>query len=114
MLKDSWLPRKKIPELDEYALYEKIIPVDDKGRCILSEQVGKEKTRMIVLRRKCNELCKALTDEEIQNILNIKKVFERPLEEVRAFLYEVYSGCTMIVLCLHLKLCSAYQVIGAR
>ena len=85
---------EKIPQLDEYALCEKVIPVDDKGRCILSEQVGKEKTSDGRPKSwKCNELCKAFTDEEIQNILNIKKVFERPLEEVRAFLYEMDSGC---------------------
>ena len=92
-VKRCLVTQEKIPELDEYTLYEKVIPVDDKGRCILSEPVGKEKTSDDHPKNwKCNELCKALTDEEIQNILNIKKVFQRPLEEVRAFLYEVNSG----------------------
>ena len=53
----------------------------------MSQQFGKEKTS------DDRELCKPLIDEEIQSILNIKKVFERPFEKVKAFLYEVDSGC---------------------
>ena len=42
---------------------------------------------------KCCKLCKTLTDEEIYEILNIKRAFERFLGKVRAFLNEINSGC---------------------
>ena len=82
----------KCPEIDECALHYMAIPVDEKGRCflvnengccVLSEQVGEEKTSDDCLKHwKCCELCKTLTDQEIDEILTIKKVFERPLEEI--------------------------------
>ena len=73
--------KAKCPEVNECALYDMVIPVDEKGRCVLSETVGKERTSDDHSKNwKCCELCKALTDQEIDEILNIKKVFERPLE----------------------------------
>ena len=81
-------------QVNECALYDMAIPVDEKGRCVLSKEVGKERTSDERPKNwKCCELCKALTDQEIDEIFNIKKVFERPLEEIKAFLHEINSGC---------------------
>ena len=49
----------KCPEVDECALHYTTIPVDKKGRCVLSEQVGEEKTCDDRPKHwKCCELCK--------------------------------------------------------
>jgi len=86
--------KENYPGLDECSLYNMVIPVDKRSRCVLSEQVGEEKTSDDRPKSwKCSKLCKALTDQEIGEIMNIKKVFERPLEEVRAFLHEIDFGC---------------------
>jgi len=42
---------------------------------------------------KCCELYKTLTNQEIDKILTIKKVYERPLEEIWTFLHEIDAGC---------------------
>ena len=82
------------PEPHEIALYSMVIPVDERGRCVLAEEVGTGRTTDARPKSwRCCELCKQLTDEEISEILLIKLAFERPLEEVRAFLQEFDCGC---------------------
>jgi len=75
-------------------LYDITIPMDENGHCIFSEPIGPEKTKDDHPKNwKCCELCKALTDHEIDGIINIKIVFDRPMKEIRAFLHEIDSGC---------------------
>ena len=74
-------------------MYDTAIPVYEKGRCVLSEHVDEQITSDGHPKNWKCKLCKTLTDEEINEILNIKTVFERSLEEVRAFLHEINSGC---------------------
>jgi len=51
----------KCPKVYECALYDITIPVDENRRCVLSEQIGLEKTKNDRPKNwKCCELCKAL------------------------------------------------------
>jgi len=62
----------KCQEVHECGLYDITIPVDENGCCILSEPIGLEKDDR-PKNWKCSELCKALTDHEIDGIIYIKK-----------------------------------------
>ena len=84
----------KSPKANECPLYTTVIPVDETGRCVLAEEIGISKTSDDRPKSwRCSEFCKQLTNEEINEILQIKLVFERPLEEVRAFLQDLDCGC---------------------
>jgi len=66
--------RGKCPEVDECTLHDMAIPVDEKVRRILSKPVGKEKSNDDRPKNwKCCELCKTLTNQEIDKTLTIKK-----------------------------------------
>jgi len=88
------ITRPRDPESDECVLYDVVIPIDENGHCILSDSCGDEKS--IDGRPKswkCCDMCKSATSEEVAEILEIKQVFERSLEDVRAFLEQIDSGC---------------------
>ncbi|XP_065893087.1 uncharacterized protein [Dysidea avara] len=75
--------RSKSSDPQECPLYSTVIPVDERGRCVLAEEVGTGRTSDDRPKSwRCSELCKQLTDEEMDEILQIKLAFERPLEEV--------------------------------
>ena len=75
--------RSKSPDPQECPLYSTVIPVDERGRCVLAaKEVGTCRTSDDRPKSwRCSELCKQLTDEEMDEILQIKLAFERPLEE---------------------------------
>jgi len=88
--------QEKFPGVDEYALCNMSFLWMKEGIAFCLNKLMKKKTGDNCPKKwKCTNLCNALTDQEIVEIMNIKTVFERPLEEVRAFLHEIDSGCPL-------------------
>ena len=70
------------------------IPVDLNGRCVVSEEIGdRDKVTMRPLKWKCTNQCRNLTSEEVAIVLRTKSLFQMSIEDLRAGLDDLDSGC---------------------
>ena len=71
-----------MPVQQAYAL-----PIDECGKCILAKEIktnnGKCTNKIQPMKWGCTSECKPLTDAEVSAIVDFKKVFDRPAQEVR-------------------------------
>ena len=73
--------------------------IDENGKCLLANEVNTERedkkhgTKKPPMRWECTSECKVLTDSEVGSILDLKKAFERPIQDVRKTLDTCDSDC---------------------
>ena len=70
------------------------IPVDINGRCVVAEEIGDRHVfRMPPLKWKCTDECRLLSSGEMEAVLATKLLFQKSMEDVRAGLENLDSGC---------------------
>eukprot|EP00731_Ephydatia_muelleri_P008396 Em0004g734a len=70
------------------------IPVDLNGRCVVSEEIkDRDKVTMRPLKWKCTNECRKLTSEEVAIVLKTNSLFQKSIEDLRAGLDALDSGC---------------------
>eukprot|EP00731_Ephydatia_muelleri_P001725 Em0001g1725a len=70
------------------------IPVDLNGRCVVAEEIGdRHLIRMRPLKWKCTNECRLLTSGEMEAVLGTKLLFQKNMEDLRASLDNLDSGC---------------------
>ena len=70
------------------------IPVDLNGRCVVAEEIGdRHLVRMRPLKWKCTNECRLLTSGEMEAVLGTKLLFQKNMEDHRASLDNLDSGC---------------------
>ena len=73
------------------------IPVDLNGRCVVTEEIGdRDKDTMRPLKWKCTNECRKLTSEEVALVLRTKSLFQLSIEDLRAGLDGLDSGCSHV------------------
>ena len=73
------------------------IPVDLNGRCVVAEEIGdRDKDTMRPLKWKCTNECRKLTSEEVALVLRTKSLFQLSIEDLRAGLDGLDSGCSHV------------------
>ena len=86
-----------------------VIPVDLNGRCVVAEEIGdRDKDTMRPLKWKCTNECRKLTSEEVALVLRTKSLFQLSIEDLRAGLDGLDSGCSHVHTDITLKLHSGY------
>ena len=70
------------------------IPVDLNGRCVVAEEIkDRDKVTMRPLKWKCTNECRKLTSEEVAIVLKTNSLFQKSIEDLRAGLDALDSGC---------------------
>ncbi|KAL5493553.1 hypothetical protein EMCRGX_G014751 [Ephydatia muelleri] len=70
------------------------IPVDLNGRCVVAKEIGdRHLIRMRPLKWKCTNECRLLTSGEMEAVLGTKLLFQKNMEDLRASLDNLDSGC---------------------
>ena len=70
------------------------IPVDLNGRCVMAEEIkDRDKVTMHPLKWKCTNECRKLTSEEVAIVLKTNSLFQNSIEDLRAGLDALNSGC---------------------
>eukprot|EP00731_Ephydatia_muelleri_P015833 Em0009g257a len=70
------------------------IPVDLTGRCVVAEEIkDRDKVTMRPLKWKCTNECRKLTSEEVAIVLKTNSLFQKSIEDLRAGLDALDSGC---------------------
>eukprot|EP00731_Ephydatia_muelleri_P006266 Em0003g514a len=70
------------------------IPVDLTGRCVVAEEIkDRDKVTMRPLKWKCTNECCKLTSEEVAIVLKTNSLFQESIEDLRAGLDALDSGC---------------------
>ncbi|KAL5505298.1 hypothetical protein EMCRGX_G006706 [Ephydatia muelleri] len=70
------------------------IPVDLNGRCVVAEEIkDRDKVTMCPLKWKCTNECRKLTSEEVAIVLKTNSLFQKSIEDLRAGLDALDSGC---------------------
>ena len=70
------------------------IPVDLNGRCVMAEEIkDRDKVTMRPLKWKCTNECRKLTSEEVAIVLKTNSLFQKSIEDLRAGLDALDSGC---------------------
>eukprot|EP00731_Ephydatia_muelleri_P006128 Em0003g376a len=70
------------------------IPVDLNGRCVVAEEIkDRDKVTMRPLKWKCTNECRKLTSEEVAIVLKTNSLFQKSIEDLRAGLDVLDSGC---------------------
>ena len=70
------------------------IPVDLNGRCVVAEEIkDRDKVTMRPLKWKCTNECCKLTSEEVAIVLKTNSLFQKSIEDLRAGLDALDSGC---------------------
>eukprot|EP00731_Ephydatia_muelleri_P010428 Em0005g1014a len=70
------------------------IPVDLTGRCVVAEEIkDRDKVTMRPLKWKCTNECRKLTIEEVAIVLKTNSLFQKSIEDLRAGLDALDSGC---------------------
>ena len=76
-----------------------VIPIDENGRCVVANEISSSGNETSKTKGKqplkwcCSSECKTLTEAEVAAVVNLKQVFEKPIQELRTALYECDSGC---------------------
>ena len=74
------------------------IPVDLNSRCVVAEEIenrgGHDSVRP--LKWKCTSECRMLTGGEIEVVLETKFLFQKCIDDVRAGLDSLDSGCSCV------------------
>eukprot|EP00731_Ephydatia_muelleri_P034500 Em0063g5a len=82
------------------------IPVDLNGRCVVAEEIGdRDKDTMRPLKWKCTNECRKLTSEEVELVVTL---FQMSIEDLRAGLDGLDSGCSHVHTDITLKLHSGF------
>ena len=85
------------------------IPVDLNGRCVVAEEIGdRDKDTMRPLKWKCTNECRKLTSEEVELVVRTKSLFLMSIEDLRAGLDGLDSGCSHVHTDITLKLHSGF------
>eukprot|EP00731_Ephydatia_muelleri_P010082 Em0005g668a len=85
------------------------IPVDLNGRCVVAEEIGdRDKDTMRPLKWKCTNECRKLTSEEVELVVRTKSLFQMSIEDLRAGLDGLDSGCSHVHTDITLKLHSGF------
>ena len=85
------------------------IPVDLNGRCVVAEEIGdRDKDTMRPLKWKCTNECRKLTSEEVELVVRTKSLFQMSIEDLRAGLDGLDSGCGHVHYDVTLKLHSGF------
>ena len=85
------------------------IPVDLNGRCVVAEEIGdRDKDTMRPLKWNCTNECRKLTSEEVALVLRTKSLFQMSIEDLRAGLDGLDSGCSHVHTDITLKLHSGF------
>ena len=85
------------------------IPVDLNGRCVVAEEIGdRDKDTMRPLKWKCTNECRKLTSEEVELVVRTKSLFQMSIEDLRAGLDGLDSGCGHVHTDITLKLHSGF------
>ncbi|KAL5506223.1 hypothetical protein EMCRGX_G007821 [Ephydatia muelleri] len=70
------------------------IPVDLNGRCVVAEEIkDRDKVTMRPFKWKCTNECRKLTSEEVAIVLKTNSLFQKSIEDLRAGLDALDSGC---------------------
>ena len=70
------------------------IPVHLNGRCVVADEIGdRHFVRMCPLKWKCTKECRLLTSGEMEAVLGTKLLFQKSMEDLRAGLDNLDSGC---------------------
>ena len=73
------------------------IPVDLNGRCVVAEEIGdRDKDTMRPQKWKCTKQCRLLTHDELVIVLGTKSLFQMSVEDLRAGLDDLDSGCSHV------------------
>ena len=70
-----------------------VIPVDENGKCIVAEEIERDKQTGHLKKWKCTAECKLPTDDEVASILRAKELFGLPMQELRHELDNIDSRC---------------------
>ncbi|KAL5469161.1 hypothetical protein EMCRGX_G030373 [Ephydatia muelleri] len=83
--------------------------IDLNGRCVVAEEIGdRDKDTMRPLKWKCTNECRKLTSEEVALALRTKSLFQLSIEDLRAGLDGLDSGCSHVHTDITLKLHSGF------
>ena len=83
--------------------------IDLNGRCVVAEEIGdRDKDTMRPLKWKCTNECRKLTSEEVALVLRTKSLFQMSIEDLRAGLDGLDSGCSHVHTDITLKLHSGF------
>ncbi|KAL5490946.1 hypothetical protein EMCRGX_G016151 [Ephydatia muelleri] len=83
--------------------------VDLNGRCVVAEEIGdRDKDTMRPLKWKCTNECRKLTSEEVELVVRTKSLFQMSIEDLRAGLDGLDSGCSHVHTDITLKLHSGF------
>ncbi|KAL5515857.1 hypothetical protein EMCRGX_G001092 [Ephydatia muelleri] len=85
------------------------IPVDLNGRCVMAEEIkDRDKVTMRPLKWKCTNECRKLTSEEVAIVLKTNSLFQKSIEDLRAGLDALDSGCGHVHYVVTLKSYSGF------
>ena len=85
------------------------IPVDLNDRYVVAEEIGdRDKDTMRPLKWKCTNECRKLTSEEVELVVRTKSLFQMSIEDLRAGLDDLDSGCSHVHTDITLKLHSGF------
>eukprot|EP00731_Ephydatia_muelleri_P006191 Em0003g439a len=83
--------------------------IDLNGRCVVAEEIGdRDKDTMRPLKWKCTNECRKLTSEEVELVVRTKSLFQMSIEDLRAGLDGLDSGCSHVHTDITLKLHSGF------
>eukprot|EP00731_Ephydatia_muelleri_P013576 Em0007g886a len=83
--------------------------LDLNGRCVVAEEIGdRDKDTMRPLKWKCTNECRKLTSEEVELVVRTKSLFQMSIEDLRAGLDGLDSGCSHVHTDITLKLHSGF------
>eukprot|EP00731_Ephydatia_muelleri_P018678 Em0011g718a len=83
--------------------------LDLNGRCVVAEEIGdRDKDTMHPLKWKCTNECRKLTSEEVELVVRTKSLFQMSIEDLRAGLDGLDSGCSHVHTDITLKLHSGF------
>ena len=67
------------------------------GRCVVAEEIGdRDKDTMRPQKWKCTKQCRLLTHDELVIVLGTKSLFQMSVEDLRAGLDDLDSGCSHV------------------
>ena len=71
------------------------LPINDKGECVVSEEVivMKNDKQTLMHKYKCSARCRPLTKDEVESILSLKLAFDNPIDEIVHTLYNFDADC---------------------